>query len=112
MANKKAKTTKKAAPKKVADKDKTLGAKINEEGLDVVFGALLMGIGEFHGDNIDKLIFVCGVVIFIIGTLLSGNRARRDGKKGLAGLYYFAFGFAIVMIALLIMSELGIHLIP
>ena len=108
MANKKVNTTKKAASKK----KEPLPNRINEEGLDVVFGALLMGIGEFHGDVLEKIVFICGVALFIIGTILSGNKARKAGKKGLARFYYFACGFAVVMITVLVLTELGVHLIP
>ena len=104
MATKKGKTIKKAA------QEKTLAAEMNEGGFDLIFGALLMGLCNFHdGDVIEKVGFCCGVFLLMCGILVSANRMKKQGKNGLATLLYCVFVFCVFMIGILIASELGWH---
>jgi uncharacterized membrane protein YhaH (DUF805 family) len=104
MATKKGKTVKKAA------QEKSLAEDLNDGGFGLIFGALLMGICNFHeGDVFEKVGFCCGVLLFMVGIIVSARRMKKLGKNGLAALCYCVLVFSIFMIGIMIASELGWH---
>ena len=58
--------------------------KIDDNIIEIIIGGLIIGIGKFNGSGLlDKIIFLLGMFLFIIGIFRTLMKYKGQNKKGM-----------------------------